>query len=80
MILLPNRLEGNPRQSWILGSTPWTQNSGFHVRNSRFFVSGTRIPDSIVSGILDSKAQDSRFHKKKFPRFRNPGERLDMQI
>ena len=49
MILLPNRLEGNPRrtrQSWILDSTPWTPNSGFQVRDSGFFVSGTWIPDS----------------------------------
>ena len=72
MILLPNRLEGNPRQSRILGSTPRTQDSGFPVRDSGFFVSGTWIPDSIVNGIPDSKAQDWRFHKQKFPRFRNP--------
>ena len=72
MILLTNRLEGNPIQTSILGSTPWTQDSGFHVYDSGFFVSGTWIPDSIFGGILDSKAQDSRFHKKKFPRFQNP--------
>ena len=29
------------------------------------------IPDSL-SCILDSKTQDSRFQKQKFPRFRNP--------
>ena len=31
----------------------------------------SRIPDSL-SCIPDSKAQDSGFHKEKFPGFRNP--------
>ena len=31
----------------------------------------SRIPDSL-SCIPDSKSQDSKFHKQKFPRFRNP--------
>ena len=33
---------------------------------------GFRILILIVSGIPDSKAQDWRFHKQKFARFRNP--------
>ena len=60
--------------------------SGFHAANSRFQVTGFQslsmelgfwipidcgIPDSL-SCILDSKTQDSRFQKQKFPRFRNP--------
>ena len=37
----------------------------------------SRVPDSL-SCILDSKAQDSGFHKKKLPGFRNP-HFLDME-
>ena len=37
----------------------------------------SRIPDSL-SCIPDSKAQDSGFHKKKFPGVRNP-DFLDME-
>jgi len=47
--------------------------SGFHAMDSGFFVSGTWILDSIVSGIPDSLscAPYSRFHKQKSTRFRN---------
>ena len=53
--------------------------SGFQPLDSKFFVSGTWIPDSL-SYISDSKAEDSGFHKQtcldsgfhkqKFPRLR----------
>ena len=43
--------------------------SRFQLLNSGFFVSGTRILDSL-SCIPDSKAQDSEFHKQNFPGFR----------
>ena len=54
---------------------------GFWIAvGSGFSVSRTWIPDSncqwylrFLSCILNSKAQDSRFHKQKFPRLRNPG-------
>ena len=39
--------------------------SRFQLLNSGFFVSGTRILDSL-SCIPDSKAQDSEFHKQNF--------------
>ena len=59
--------------------------SGFHALDSGLRTPDSRygIPDSlslelgfrililIVSGISDSKAQDWRFLKQKFPRFRN---------
>ena len=48
-------MQGNPRQSWILDSSLFC---------------GTWIPD-YLGCILDSKAQDSRFHKQNFLRFRN---------
>ena len=35
-----------------------------------FWIPGFRIPDSLGS-IPDSTAQDSGFHKQKFPRFGN---------
>ena len=57
--------------------------SGFHLLDSRSFsvelgfririVSG--IPDSYTC-IPDSKAQDSGFHKQKFPRFRIPNAKI----
>ena len=42
---------------------------GFRIR----IVSG--IPDSYIC-IPDSKAQDSGFHKQKFPRFRIPNAKI----
>ena len=60
---------GNPKQSWILDSTPWILNS--QVLDSGFFVSGNWIPDrnrwwipESLSCIPDSKAQFSGFHSK----------------
>ena len=59
--------KGNPRQSWILDSTPW-------IPDSIFSVSRAWIPNLIVSGIPDflrcipgSTVRDSRFHEQKFP-------------
>ena len=48
-------MQGNPRQSWILDSSLFC---------------GTWIPD-YLGCILDSKAQDFRFHKQNFLGFRN---------
>ena len=49
---------GNPRQSWILVSTPW-------IPDSRYW-----IPD-FLSCIPDSKAEDFVFNRQKFTGFRN---------
>ena len=63
-------MKENPRQLLILNTTLWISDSlavqlhGFQIR----IVSG--IPDSL-SWITDSKAQDSGFHRQKFPGFRN---------
>ena len=49
--------------------------SGFHIVDSGFLVSGTWIPYSAIpdslSCIADSKVWDSRFHKQNFLGFRN---------
>ena len=64
--------------------------SGFHTVDSRFQLLDSRSFSGklgfrirIVSGIRDSytcipdsKAQDSRFHKQKFPRFRIPNAKF----
>ena len=54
----------------VLGSGFCGVDSRFHVLDSRFFVSGTWIPDSNFSGfpdslssIPDSEAQESVFHR-----------------
>ena len=44
----------------------WIPCCEFQLKDSGFLVSVTWILDSL-SSIPDSKAQDSRFHKKKFP-------------
>ena len=52
----------------------WIPRRGFRILGTGFqYLSvelGFWIP--IVSGIPDSKAQDSGFHKLKFPGYRNP--------
>ena len=70
-------MQGNPRQSWILDSTTWISDSRYWIPDSLWVELGFRIP--IVSGIpnslncsLDSKAQDSGFHRQKFLGFTNP--------
>ena len=67
-------------QSWILDSTVWIPDSMHWIPD---LVSRTWIPDSIVSGIPDSKscspyskAQDSALHKQKFRGFRIPREKF----
>ena len=47
----------------------WTPRHGFRIPGAGFqiFFSGTWIP--VVSGIPDSKAQDSGFNRQTFPRF-----------
>ena len=74
--------------------TPCKDSHGFWIPRPGFRIPGTgfrslsvkfgfwipsfsRIPDSL-SCIPDSKAQDSGFHKKKFPGVRNP-DFLDME-
>ena len=49
--------------------------SGFHAVDSEFQVLSTGSRITIFSGIPDSKAQDFRFHKHKFPWFRTPQEK-----
>ena len=49
--------------------------SGFHAVDSEFQVLNTGSQITIFSGIPDSKAQDFRFHKHKFPWFRTPQEK-----
>ena len=61
---------GNIRQFWIPDSTLWIPDSNYRIPDLFLVELGFRIP--IVSGIPDSKAQDSGFHQQKFPRFRIP--------
>ena len=64
----------------VLDSGFHTVYSGFQILDSRFLqLSATWIPDpnrigipQSLSGIPDSKAQDSEFNKQKLPSFRNP--------
>ena len=59
---------GKQWQSWIMDSVPWIPDSKYWIL---VFISGTNIsgiPDSL-SFILDSKAQESGFHKHKFHGF-----------
>ena len=58
--------KGIQESHWILDCTLWIPDS---MHWTLVFVSG--IPDSL-SCIPDCKAQDSGFHKQKFPRFQNP--------
>ena len=66
-------MQVNPRKSWILDSTP--VDSGFQVLDSSLCQLDL---DSGFQGLVglgcipNSKAQDSGFHKEKFPRFRIP--------
>ena len=72
----------NPRQSWILESTPRIPDIRHWIP---VFVSGTWILDSkcdlvrfriLERCILDSEAQNCRFHKQKFPGFHKPDSLL----
>ena len=75
---------GTSGQSWIRF---WIPLPGFQIPGTGFLSLllkfgfwiriFSRVPDSL-SCILDSKIQDSRFHKKKLPGFRNP-DFLDME-
>ena len=65
----------NPRQSWILDSSPYILDSRYWILYSLSVELGFRM--SIVDGIRDSgfhksNFPDSRFHKQKFPGFPNP--------
>ena len=55
--------------------SPWIPDPGAGFQSSShqsvWILIVSRIPDSL-SCIPDSKSQDSKFHKQKFPRFRNP--------
>ena len=61
-------------------ATPW--NSDFRcwipvfVLEPGFWISIVSGIQDSLSCILDSKAQDSGFHKQTFPRFRIPGEKI----
>ena len=68
-------LYGNPRQSWILDSTPWILDSRYWISDSLSKKLGSLIP--ILrwhSGFLElySGFQSPGFHKQKFPGFQNP--------
>ena len=54
----------------------WTPLHGFRIPGTGFqiFFSGTWIP--VVSGIPDSKAQDSGFNRQTFPRFWIPHAKM----
>ena len=65
---------GNPRQSWILESTPW--NTGFQSVELRFWIPIVSEISDFSSGIPDSKAQDSGFHKQIFPGVRIPQAKI----
>ena len=72
-------MKGNPRQSWILDSTPRIPDFRCWTLSMQVFVSGTCTLESNRWWILvsfgcvpDDMAQDSGFHKQKFPRFRIP--------
>ena len=59
-------------QSWILDSAPWIPDSNYWILHLYPVDLGFQIPD-FYSCILDSKAQDSGFHKQKFPGFPHMG-------
>ena len=69
----------NPRQSWILDSTPWIPDSRYWIRFPSLSVEigfrnvpiAKRVLD-FLRGIPDSKAHDSEFHKQNFPGARIP--------
>ena len=50
--------------------------SGFQLLDSRSFSVELGFRIRIVSGIPDSKTQDSGFHKQKFPRFWIPNAKI----
>ena len=54
----------------------WTPRHGFRIPGTGFqiFFSGTWIP--VVSGVPDSKAQDSGFNRQTFPRFWIPHAKM----
>ena len=54
----------------------WTPRHGFRIPGTGFqiFFSGNWIP--VVSGIPDSKAQDSGFNRQTFPRFWIPHAKM----
>ena len=67
----------------LLDSGFHAMDSGFQLLDSRSFSVKLGFRIRIVSGILDSytcipdsKAQDSGFHKQKFPRFRIPNAKI----
>ena len=67
---------GNPRQSWILESTPWI--TGFQSLSVelRFWIPIVSEISDFSSGIPDSKAHDSGFHKQIFPGVRIPQAKI----
>ena len=76
----------NVRESkTLLDSGFHAVDSGFHLLDSRSFSVELGFRIRIVSGIPDSytciphsKAQDSGFHKQKFPRFRIPNAKISL--
>ena len=53
-----------------LDSTSWIPDSRDWILGSLSVELGFRF--AVLRGIPDSKAQDSGFHRQKFPRLRNP--------
>ena len=56
----------------VLESEFHAVDSGFQLLDSRSFSMKLGLRISVVSGIPDSKVQDSRFHMQKFPECPNP--------
>ena len=58
-----------PRQVWVLDSIPWISDSRYWIP---YLWQWNLDSGFLQHCIPDSKAQDSGFHKQKFPVFRNP--------
>ena len=69
-------MQGNPRRSLILDSTPWIY--GFQVQDSSFFLLELGFWVPVVGGIPDSKDQDFVFHKRNCSGFRIPQAKLSI--
>ena len=67
-------MRGNPRQSWILDSSPWIPDSKYWIPHSFSVEIGFRI--TIISGIPDSKVLDPGFYGQKFIGVRIPKAKL----
>ena len=68
-------IQGNPREFWILNSTPWIPDSRYSIPVSVELEFWTPIVSGMLNSlrcIPESKTQDCGFHKQKIHGFRIP--------